>query len=157
LLLFLPTHHETEELEAYAAGVDDCVIKPVSPALFLAKVMAWAQRSWTVPVEGVRPVQTSSWRLDPPTRSLVHGEDLRVPLTNLEFRLLNLLMSKPGQVLANEELVRIVWGNYGRGDEVLLKNVVYRLRKKLEMSGDTSRPLQTWQGGYSFNDEMYFR
>ena len=152
LLLFLPTHHETEILEAYAAGVDDCVIKPISPAIFLAKVLAWAQRSWTLPVEGVRPVQTANWNLDPPTRSLLFRESSKIILTNLEFRLLNLLMSKPGQIFTNEELVRVVWGNYGHGDEVLLKNVIYRLRKKLDSSGDRSRPLQTWQGGYSFND-----
>ncbi len=152
ILVFLPAHHETEILEAYAAGADDCVIKPISPAIFLAKVMAWAQRSWLLPIESVRPVQTANWNLDPRTRSLVHVRGIRVPLTNLEFRLLNLLMSKPGQVFSNEELIRVVWGNYGQGDEVLLKNVVYRLRKKLDSNGDNIKPMQTWQGGYSFND-----
>ena len=152
ILVFLPAHHETEILEAYAAGADDCVVKPISPAIFTAKVMAWAQRSWLMPIESVRPVQTTSWNLDPRTRSLVHVHGIRVPLTNLEYRLLNLLMSKPGQVFSNEELIRVVWGNYGHGDEVLLKNVVYRLRKKLDANGDDIRPMQTWQGGYSFND-----
>jgi DNA-binding response OmpR family regulator len=152
ILVFLPAHHETEILEAYAAGADDCVIKPISPAIFLAKVLAWAQRSWLLPIENVRPVQTRSWNLDPRTRSLVHEGGVRVPLTNLEYRLLNLLMSKPGQVFSNEELIRVVWGNYGHGDEVLLKNVVYRLRKKLDASGDDIHPMQTWQGGYSFTD-----
>ncbi len=152
ILVFLPAHHETEILEAYAAGADDCVVKPISPAIFLAKVMAWAQRSWLLPAENIRAVQTMSWILDPTTRSLVHNGGIRVALTNLEFRLLNLLMSKPGQVFSNEELIRVVWGNYGHGDEVLLKNVVYRLRKKFESSGDSAKPMQTWQGGYSFND-----
>lgn len=152
LLLFLPTHHETEILEAYAAGVDDCVVKPISPAIFLAKVLAWAQRSWTVPIEGMRPVQTPNWNLDPHSRSLVYKGESRILLTNLEFRLLNLLMSKPGLVFTNEDLVRLVWGNYGHGDEVLLKNAVYRLRKKIEARAEGSRPVRTWQGGYSFND-----
>jgi DNA-binding response OmpR family regulator len=157
LLLFLPTHHETEILDAYAAGVDDCVIKPVSPAIFLAKVMAWAQRSWTVPLEGLRPAQTPNWKLDPTTRALMYKEKVKVPLTNLEYRLLNLLMSKPGLVYSNQELVRVVWGNYGHGDEVLLKNVIYRLRKKLAAGGEVSPPLRTWQGGYSFNDTTRLR
>src|SRR5512143_1072866 len=141
LLLFLPAHHETEILDAYAAGVDDCVIKPISPAIFLAKVMAWAQRSWTIPVEAIRPAQTANWQLDPANRSLLHKEKVKVPLTNLEFRLLNLLMSKPGLIFSNQELVRVVWGNYGSGDEVLLKNVVYRLRKKLAVCGEGSQAL----------------
>ena len=44
ILLFLPTYHETEILEAYAAGVDDVVVKPVSPSIFLAKILAWMRR-----------------------------------------------------------------------------------------------------------------
>src|SRR5512138_1190225 len=50
ILLFLPAHHETQILEAYAAGVDEVVVKPISPAIFLAKILAWGRRSWTVPI-----------------------------------------------------------------------------------------------------------
>jgi CheY-like chemotaxis protein len=34
ILIFLPAYHETQILEAYAAGTDAVVIKPVSPAIF---------------------------------------------------------------------------------------------------------------------------
>src|SRR5919108_5284543 len=53
ILLFLPAYHETEILEAYAAGVDEVVVKPISPAIFLAKILAWMRRSWTVAVDGL--------------------------------------------------------------------------------------------------------
>src|SRR5271157_751474 len=46
ILLFSPTNDEAEILEAYHVGVDECVVKPISPAIFLAKIMAWARRSW---------------------------------------------------------------------------------------------------------------
>ena len=73
ILLFLPTYHETEILEAYAAGVDDVVIKPVSPAIFLAKILAWMRRSWTVPIDNFKPCKSreTSTRSDPalPDRS----------------------------------------------------------------------------------------
>jgi two-component system, OmpR family, response regulator VicR len=60
------------------------------------------------------------------------------------------LMSRPGHVFGAEAIVQSIWGGYGHGDQVLLKNVVYRLRRKIE--ADPSRPvlLKTWQGGYSF-------
>jgi DNA-binding response OmpR family regulator len=32
ILLFLPVSNESEILEAYQAGVDECVVKPISPA-----------------------------------------------------------------------------------------------------------------------------
>lgn len=35
ILLFLPMHHEREILEAYQAGIDECIVKPISPAIFL--------------------------------------------------------------------------------------------------------------------------
>ena len=57
VLLFRPTHHETQILEAYAAGVDAVVVKPVSLAIFLAKIMAWIRRSWTVPLAGLSLVK----------------------------------------------------------------------------------------------------
>jgi len=150
ILLFLPTYHETEILEAYHAGVDDVVVKPVSPAVFLAKILAWVRRSWTVPVDNLSLVKAGKHRLDPARRCLADPEGIEIKLTNLEFRLLHLLMSRPGFIFSLEEIIESIWGGYDNGDQVLLKNVVYRLRKKIEE--DPSRPLylQTGQGGYSF-------
>jgi len=150
ILLFLPAHHETQILEAYAAGVDEVVVKPVSPAIFLAKIVAWVRRSWTVPVDGLSLVKAGKHRLDPARRCLIDPTGLEIKLTNLEFRLLHLLMSRPTFVFSAEDIIQSIWGGFGSGDQVLLKNVVYRLRRKLE--ADPSQPalLQTWQGGYSF-------
>ena len=150
LLLFLPTHHETQILEAYAGGVDEVVVKPISPAIFLAKILAWVRRSWTVPVEGLSLVKAGRHRLDPARRCMIDPEGLEIKLTNLEFRLLLLLMSRPGMVFSIDDIVQSTWGGYGSGDQILLKNVVYRLRRKIE--ADPGRPilLQTGQGGYSF-------
>ena len=150
ILMFLPAYHESEILYAYAAGVDEVIIKPISPAIFLAKIMAWTRRSWTVTVDELSLVKAGKHRLDPARRSLINPEGRETKLTNLEFRLLHQLMSRPGDVFPAEDLVESIWGGYGNGDQVLLKNVVYRLRKKIE--ADPSRPylLQTGLGGYSF-------
>jgi two-component system, OmpR family, response regulator ResD len=150
ILLFLPTYHETEILEAYHAGVDDAIIKPVSPAIFLAKILAWMRRSWTVPVDNLSLVKAGKHRLDPGRRCLIGPDGIEIRLTNLEFRLLHLLMSRPGFVFSLEEIIESIWGGYGNGDQVLLKNVVYRLRKKIEEDPGRPRFLQTGLGGYSF-------
>src|SRR5512138_1689608 len=152
ILLFLPAYHETQILEAYAAGVDEVVVKPISPAIFLAKIMAWTRRSWTLPMQGLSLVKAGKHRLDPARRCMISPDGREVRLTNLEFRLLHLLMSVPGSVFSAEDLVEAIWGGFGNGDQVLLKNVVYRLRRKIEV--DPSRPLllQTGLGGYSFQE-----
>ena len=150
ILLFLPSHDETQVLEAYAAGVDEVVIKPISPAIFLAKITAWVRRSWIMPVDELSLVMAGKHRLDPTQRCIIDSKGLEIKLTNLEFRLLHLLMSRPGYVFSAGDIIESIWGEYGNGDQVLLKNVVYRLRKKIE--ADPSHPmlLQTWQGGYAF-------
>jgi len=151
ILLFLPVHHETQILEAYAAGVDEVVVKPISPAIFLAKIVAWVRRSWTVPVDGLSLVKAGKYRLDPARRCLIEPDGLEIKLTNLEFRLLHLLMSRPTNTFSAADIIQSIWGGFGSGDQALLKNVVYRLRRKIE--ADPSQPalLQTWQGGYSFH------
>ncbi len=149
ILLFLPTNNETEILEAYQAGVDECVIKPISPAVFLAKITAWARRSWTVPMS---PVRAGKLKLDPARRSAVEPGGEEIKLTNLEFRLLHLLMSRPGYVFKNDEIMQMVWS--ASVDTAVLKNVVYRLRKKLDLdSGKPSYLIQTFPGGYSFQEK----
>lgn len=150
ILLFLPVHHETRILDAYADGVDEVVVKPISPPIFLAKIMAWVRRSWTMPADGLSLVKAGKHKLDPARRCIIDPNDLEIKLTNLEFRLLHLLMSRQGHIFLIDDLIETIWGGYGQGDQILLKNVVYRLRKKIEK--DPSRPLllQTHQGGYSF-------
>ncbi len=150
ILLFLPAYHETEILEAYAAGVDEVVIKPISPAIFLAKIIVWMRRSWTVPTAELTQVKAGKLRLEPVRRSLIKPDGREIRLTNLEFRLLHLLMSQPGHLFLAEDIIQAIWGGYGNGDQVLLKNVVYRLRRKLEADPGHPEFLQTWHGGYSF-------
>ena len=149
ILLFLPASNENEILEAYQNGVDECVVKPVSPAIFLAKILAWGRRSWAQPMS---PLRTGPLRLDPAHRSAVAATGSEVRLTNLEFRLLHLLMSRPGYVFKADEIMQTVWG-MDKADLALLKNVVYRLRRKLEEETGKTDLIQTQPGGYSFVDK----
>ena len=151
LLLFVSTQEESVLLDAYEMGVDECIIKPISHRLFVAKITAWLRRSWTIPTEALEHLQTNDLRLDPSQRQIIIGEDSVVKLTNLEFRVLHLLMSNRGQVLDTNVIVDRVWGHTGSGDSILLKNVIYRLRRKIEDNPSRPRYLHTMAGeGYSF-------
>ena len=41
LLLLTPIHDEESLVQAYAAGVDECIVEPINMELLLAKVDAW--------------------------------------------------------------------------------------------------------------------
>jgi DNA-binding response OmpR family regulator len=97
-ILLLPLHgEEAQVLRAYEAGADECIVKPVSPRLLLAKVLAWQHQAWKVPTEALPKLHTADVQLDPARRELVMAGDGAVNLTNLEFRLLHLLISQPGR------------------------------------------------------------
>lgn len=147
ILLFLPTHHETQILEAYEAGVDECIVKPVSPAIFIAKISAWARRSGT---HILQPATSQKLTLDPARRSAKLAPGKEIDLTHLEFRLVRLLTSRPGYIFTNNEIIRAVWGSSGEKDQAALKNVIYRLRKKLGKNYEYM--IQTSPGGYSFQE-----
>ena len=150
ILLFTTNRDEAHTLQAYQAGVDECVVKPVSPSLFLAKVRAWQRRTWTVPAAALQSLQAGPLCLDPARRVVVLESGSTARLTNLEFRLLHLLMSHPGQALPADTIIERVWG-YDGGDSNLLKNLVYRLRRKVEPDHSQPRYIQTGAGsGYVF-------
>jgi two-component system, OmpR family, response regulator RegX3 len=151
ILLLLPKEDERLFLEAYDIGADDVIAKPISARLFLAKVKAWMRRSWTVPASMLSSFQAGEFRLDPAQRQLVLQSGAVVRLTSLEFRLLHVLMSHPNQVLESSLLIDRVWGENSGGDNVLLKNVVYRLRRKIEPDPSQPRYIQSVTGeGYLF-------
>jgi DNA-binding response OmpR family regulator len=72
------------------------------------------------------------------------GEPLK--LTKLETRLLQILIANAGQVVGTERLLTHVWGHRGSGDRQLLKQLVHRLRQKLETDPARPRYLQTDAG-----------
>lgn len=142
ILLLTPDGAEAHLLEAYGAGVDECVVKPISPRLLLAKVRDWLRRSWTIPTAALDPLQAGDLRLESTERQVVTPDGYAIKLTNLEFRLLHLLMSHAGQALESNVIIDRVWGHTGGGDSVLLENLVHRLRRKIERNPSKPRYIQ---------------
>lgn len=118
--------------------MDECIVKPISARLFLTKVLAWQHRAWTVTTEALDTLQTADVQLDPARKELVTANGAVIRLTNLEFHLLHLLMSHRGRPLNSNLIVERVWGYEGNGEGALLKNLIYRLWRKIEP--DPSRP-----------------
>jgi len=151
--IVLITRGLTEEdlLEAYEAGVDECLIKPVSPSIFLAKIRVWLRRSRSAPAEELQPLRVGILQLLPAERGLKMGKDQRVHLTNLEMRLLYSLMSRPRHTVTAEELIQQVWGEADAADSAMLKALVYRLRHKIELHSGQGNMIRTVAGqGYLF-------
>lgn len=152
MLVFLAHQHESSILAAYQVGADECTPNPVSMAVILAKVNAWMRRSNVISIEALDIIETDDFRFEPARKllSVLHSGDT-IRLTNLETRLLYVLMSHPGRTLENEYLISRVWGSVEEASPALLKNIIYRLRRKIEPNLNEPRYIHTEAGsGYKF-------
>jgi DNA-binding response OmpR family regulator len=79
------------------------------------------------------------------------GERPPQRLTQLEFRLLYVLMTNRDQVIPSDIIVERVWGYTGTGSRELVRNLVSRLRSKIEVDPGNPAYIQTVPGvGYQF-------
>ena len=154
ILLLAPVRTEDFVIESYKAGVDDFLAKPVSPSLFQAKVKVWLRRSWSASASALDPVKIGGMHIFPNERMIIRDNGQPIHLTNLELRLLYNLISRAGHTMTTEELYQRVWGYTGEVDNTMLKNVVYRLRRKIEADPAAPQIIQTVTGvGYKLISE----
>jgi len=151
ILLLASRQDEEYILEMYNVGVDEYIVKPISPAIFVAKTRAWLRHSWTMPVALLNKIQVGKMSLLPEERMLATQDRGSKKLTNLELRLLHVLMSDVGKTISAEELINRTWGYSEETDNTLLKNMIYRLRRKVEIDPADPHIILTVPGtGYKF-------
>lgn len=129
-------------------GADDYIVKPFSPNQLVARVRAVMRRAGVAASPAL--LEAAGLVLDRSRNEVVLRDGATVRLTPLEVRLLERLMLHPGQVLPSETLINAVWGVEG-GDKAMLKQLVYRLRTKVEPESATAH-IETVPGiGYALN------
>lgn len=146
-VMMLTVRGEEEDLvRALELGADDYLSKPFSPRTLLARVKALLRRAG---MENATPLAAGRVRLDVEEHTVQIGEQAPVRLTKLELRLLQMLIANAGHTVSSDRLLLQVWGHKGAGDRQLLKQLVHRLRGKLERDPAAPQMLQTVAGaGY---------
>jgi DNA-binding response OmpR family regulator len=140
---------EDDVVNGLEIGADDYIVKPFSPRQLVARAEAVLRRSTTTPISH-GPISVRDLTLDPSRCEVQRDNQLLSKLTRLECRLLEILMINHGQVLPTDSLIDSIWGPSG-GDRIMLKQLVYRLRKKIEQNPSDPTYLKTISGvGYSF-------
>ena len=142
---------EDDVVHGLNLGADDYIVKPFSPRQLVARSEAVLRRA-KAPSNSQGPLSVSDLTLDPARSFVKKGDETEIHLTNLECNLLESCMLNHGQVMTYESLIDAVWGPAG-ADKVMLKQLMYRLRKKIEKNPAEPVYLQTVSGiGYSFMD-----
>lgn len=129
-ILMLTVRREEEDIvRALELGADDYLTKPFSPRVLIARIRALLRR---VGIETEGAMQVGALTLRPDDLILDGLARGPVPLTPLELRFLQLLFAHAGHTVSTERILSGVWGSRAGGNRQLLKQLVHRLRQKLE-------------------------
>lgn len=151
LILLIERLTEDQHCALLDAGADLVLERPFSPRILSRYVRMLLRRVGTVPATVLSSIETGGIVLDPTTRTVTVPEQPAQRLTQLEFRLLYLLMTNSGQVLPTDEIVERVWGYGGEGNRDLVRGLVRRLRRKIEPNPKTPLYIHNLPGvGYHF-------
>jgi DNA-binding response OmpR family regulator len=142
---------EQDKIRALQLGADDCLGKSSTlPELLLARIGATLRRAGAANREagalfysdGVVTIDQRLWEI------YVRGQPIHT--SNLEFKLLTLLVEHPNQVLTYDQMLDRVWGpNYDATSSV--KQYIGRLRKKIEEDPKKPTLILTVRGvGYRY-------
>ncbi|MFD7237849.1 response regulator transcription factor [Streptomyces syringium] len=150
VLLLTARGAESDRVRGLRAGADDYLPKPFGNDELLARVEALLRRS--APTRWAGDSFDDGLRLVPDRRSAVwQGHEAR--LSDIEYRLLQVLVRNRGRVITTDQLLDRVWDDpQGTGRE-RVKFAVLRLRRKLrQAAGDEAAdPLEAVRGlGYRY-------
>ncbi|MFA5243647.1 MAG: two-component system response regulator KdpE [Sulfuricella sp.] len=140
---------ENDKILALDAGADDYLTKPFGVGEMLARVRALLRRQG-MGGEAGPAICFDGIEVDLVRRTVTrHGEAVR--LTQIEYRLLALLIANTGKVLTHRHLLREVWGPSYVESNHYLRIYVGHLRQKLEADPAQPRHILTETGvGYRF-------
>jgi two-component system KDP operon response regulator KdpE len=141
---------EHDKVAALDAGADDYLGKPFGVGELLARVRA-ALRRHARAGETLDPnVQFGDVIVDLANRRITKSNE-EIHLTQIEFRLLAVLLNHPGKVLTHRHLLREVWGPSYVEHSHYLRIYMGHLRQKLEEDPARPQHLITETGiGYRF-------
>ena len=146
---------ESDKVSGLTLGADDYIEKPYNPAELIARVKAHLRRyrAWsggeTEKKKDPDQIVNGGLVLDKKQRVIfVEGEE--VHLTATEYKILELLMTHPGQVFPAEQIYENVWqetADYAVENTVMVH--IRHIREKVEI--DTKKPRYVkvvWGIGY---------
>ena len=143
ILMVSARSEEYDKLLGFELGIDDYIVKPVSPKEVMARVKAVIKRSSNLEdqiIEGDLTINRSSRAV------YLSGESIQ--LTNKEFDLLVFLASNKNKAVERKDILTKIWGEDYFGDGRTVDTHIKMLRSHLK---DAGKFIKTVHGiGYMF-------
>jgi DNA-binding response OmpR family regulator len=154
-IIFVTAKGTIEDIvRGLSLGADDYLVKPFERSELVSRLVTSLRRAGERTGEGGDFIfPAASIMLDCDRHELVIGKQT-VYLTPKEFEVLRLLVRHAGKVLSTDAILTRVWGPEWIGEPDLVKQYIYRLRRKIEEDPDSPHYLHTVRGGgYYFDAE----
>jgi two-component system KDP operon response regulator KdpE len=129
---------------ALGAGADDYVSRPIIVEELLARMGAALRRVRRVEVPAA--IVTDDFTIDIAARRAFHSDGSEIYLTGVEFRMVEILLRRPGHIVSREQILEEIWGPRGAHSPHYLRVFVNRIRQKLEPDPAHPRYLRTATG-----------
>ena len=135
-----------DKVDGLEAGADDYVVKPFHFEEISARVNALLRRSggWASSVMTAGPVVLDM------SRQELKVNDAEIELTSFEYKIIEYLMVRAGQVISKTELTERLYDQDFERDSNVIEVFIGRLRKKMDPD-NSIKPIETLRGrGYRF-------
>jgi two-component system response regulator PhoP len=146
ILILTARDNWQDKVEGLQAGADDYVAKPFHIEEVLARVQALLRRAggWASPQLKCGPIVLDTRAQTVTVRAAT------VELTTFEYRILEHLMLRAGEVISKAELTERLYDQDFERDSNVIEVLIGRLRRKLDPE-DELQPIETLRGrGYRF-------
>ena len=143
---------EVDRVVGLEIGGDDYVVKPFSPRELAARVKAVLRRAPAGTDAQASRVVSSPFTIDRQRLVITYfGKPL--DLSRYEFKILDILVGKPGWVFSREKLMELVWEEPEASMDRTVDTHIKTIRSKLKAVKPRLDPIQTHRGlGYSLRE-----
>jgi DNA-binding response OmpR family regulator len=134
-------------------GADDYVIKPFDPRELLARIRSVLRRTSAAAAAelGEGRIRFGRCVLDLKSHRLYGDDAEEVPLTSMEFDLLQAFARRPNRVLSRDQILTLTQSRDWQPCDRSVDIRIARLRKRIEHDPDKPQTLKTVRGiGYMF-------
>ena len=153
IILLTAKSEDTDKILGLNIGADDYITKPFNPLEVIARVKSQLRRYTSLGGADKSPglLTVGPISLDDSAKQVtVDGEP--VALTPIEYNILRLLMTHPGQVFSSAQIYEQVWNDPAYGSENTVAVHIRHLREKIEINPADPRYLKVvWGLGYKID------
>ena len=154
IIMLTAKTQEMDKVSGLMIGADDYLTKPFSLAELTARVDSIYRRVCMSFIKNEQPpvIESGPFALDLKSRTVTKN-GAPIELTQVEYQIMEYLMSNKNAVLDRESILNHIWGESYYGDDKIVDVNIRRIRMKIEELPSSPKYIQTKRGfGYIWVD-----